>query len=89
MTDKMPVQYGVWLPGTGWLKAGQEKKDAIVFDDFDIARQVARRIGSRAQVYYCDRSLVDLEPQFLRAEQERQREKWPIFKMLSAFIRSH
>ena len=71
--------YGIWIPGTGWLKA----KDTLTFTSFIVAEQVAERIGDGAHVYFIDTSLQDLEEKLLEAEQRKaQRSLWHIFKTL-------
>jgi hypothetical protein len=65
--------YGIWIPGSGWLR-GQD-----VFADANIAkaREVARLIGRGARVRYIDPAIVDLEQHYLEAE---RRTLWHIFK---------
>ncbi len=76
LMDDKPL-FGIWLPGTGWLKA----KDTLTFTNITVANQVAERIGDGAHVYFIDTSLQDLEEKLLEAEQRKaQRSLWHIFK---------
>lgn len=62
--------YGVWIPGKGWVRSGALNAP---FTDakFEVAEQLARRLHHRAQVYYIDNALFDMEDQLLIAERER------------------
>ena len=59
--------YGVWIPGTGWLRA-----NGAVFADNHrkVAEQVARLIGNKATVRYVDESITKLESAYLEHEKE-------------------
>jgi len=68
MTDQLPLMYGVWLPGKGWLR-GEESR-ALMFTEKIVAQETARRVGQKAKVYFIDQSLVDIEQGLLDAEQK-------------------
>ena len=70
-TEDNKQMYGVWIPGTGWLKG----KD--VFADYSLqkAQQVARLIGNNAVVRFIDKSIIDLETMYL--ENESRSKLWP------------
>ena len=93
--DKLPVSYGVWIPGMGWLKSnGQPYADLRK----EVALSTARRVKRGARVEFIDASLVALQDVFLEVEYDTwsfrtglvfQRifalfhkvgEKWHIFK---------
>ena len=67
------AMYGIWIPGSGWLR-GKE-----VFADYSLekSRQVARMIGRGAIVRFIDPSIVDFEQRYLENE---KRKLWHIFK---------
>lgn len=71
--EKVTLNYGVWIPGKGWLKG----KDIFADVSLEKAREVARLVGRGAVVRYIDTSIVDLEHYYL--EQEK-RKVWHIFK---------
>lgn len=82
MTDeKVTLNYGIWIPGEGWLKG----KDIFADTSLAKARQVAYLIGRGATVRYIDTSIVDLENRYL--EQERK-SLWHIFRNFFA-LRKH
>ncbi len=64
----LPVNYGIWIPSQGWLRANNEP---VAFDRREVAEETASRIGMKSQVRYIDTTLVDLEPNFLSLEKER------------------
>ena len=66
MTEQLPLMYGVWLPGIGWLR-GEESR-ALMFTEKVVAQETARRVGQKAKVYFVDGSLVDIEQKLLEAE---------------------
>ena len=64
--DEKPM-YGIWIPAQGWLK-----NDKGIYANFSIAiaKQVARRIGRGAKVYFVDNAIQDLEQVLLLAERD-------------------
>lgn len=68
--------YGVWIPGTGWLRIGS----AIFADTHrEVAEEVARSIGRKAIVRFVDDSITKLESDYL------QHEKESIWRILTSF----
>jgi hypothetical protein len=65
MTEQLPIMYGIWLRGRGWLRGGENR--ALMFTEKQIAQETARRIGG-GKVYFIDQSLVDIEQELLKAE---------------------
>ena len=81
--DPEPPMYGVWIPYKGWLNPDKNNPLATYADrDRRRAKQVARRVGQGARVYFVDKSLIQLEDELKRREFARQR------AFLSARIRS-
>ena len=68
MLDKL--LYGVWLRGEGWVKVHNV---AVAFESKEVAIQTAERVGSNADVFYIDKSLVDLERYLLDCEKNKER----------------
>jgi hypothetical protein len=66
MTEQMPIFYGIWIPGTGWLRGEGER--ALMFTEKAVAQETARRVGAKAKVFFIDNSLVDIEAKLLAAE---------------------
>lgn len=61
------VFYGVWIPGTGWLRVGS----AVYADTHkNIAEEVARCYGKRSIVRFVDESITNLESAYLECEKE-------------------
>lgn len=79
-TDLPTILYGVWIPGTGWLRGDQSR--ALMFADKAVAQEIAQRIGRRAKAYFIDQSLVDIEGHLLDAEKERTFKPWSLFRFL-------
>lgn len=71
-TNDKPM-YGVWIPLKGWLRG------ASTFADYDYqkAKQVSKLIGQNSSVRFIDKSIEDLEHQYLEQE---GKSKWHIFK---------
>lgn len=71
MTDQqIPLpKYGVWIPGQGWLKGARG-----VYADLNkaVAKEIAKRIGKGARVYFVDEAIADLEQVLILAEKERE-----------------
>lgn len=68
--------YGVWIPGTGWLRIGS----AIFADTHrEVAEEVARNIGHQSCVRFVDESITKLEEAYL------QHEKESIWRILTSF----
>jgi len=68
MTEQMQIFYGIWIPGTGWLRGDGER--ALMFTEKAVAQETARRVGANAKVFFIDNSLVDIEAKLLEAEKE-------------------
>ena len=66
MSDKMPLVYGVWIRGKGWLRDGQHKEFGDARREY--ADCAARHYGQGAEVRYIDDSMIALEPLFLERE---------------------
>lgn len=64
------ILYGVWIRGSGWLRA---PGGIVSFAEKRIAQDTARRVGG--EVRYIDDSLKDLEQNILSLEAQRAR-KW-------------
>ena len=64
----MPILYGVWIPGQGWLRAANAP---IAFEHEIVAKQTAGIVGG--QVRYIDDSLAALEPHLLSLEKQKQK----------------
>ena len=73
----MPILYGVWIRGQGWLKAAGA---CVAFEHLAVAQETARRCGRGARVEYIDDGLRDLEPYFLSLEQQHKTLFQIIFK---------
>ena len=68
MTDNLPLVYGVWVDGQGWLK-----DHGRVFSDLrrEYAEEVLRfMVGTPAHIALIDDSMIELEQLFLAKEQE-------------------
>ena len=57
-------KYGIWIPGKGWLRGA----DVFADHDYQKALQVSRLIGQNSKVRFIDKSIVDLEHQYLEQE---------------------
>jgi hypothetical protein len=70
MTDNIPLVYGVWVEGQGWLK-----DHGRVFSDLrrEYAEEVLRFVvGTPAHIALIDDSMIALEQLFLAKEAERK-----------------
>jgi hypothetical protein len=80
MAEPMQIFYGIWIPGTGWLRGDGER--ALMFTEKAVAQETARRVGQKAKVYFIDNSLVDIEAKLLDAE-KRNTQKWRTYVFLN------
>ena len=72
MADNIPLVYGVWVEGQGWLK-----DHGRVFSDLrrEYAEEVLRfMVGTPAHIALIDDSMIALEQLFLAKETERKTE---------------
>jgi hypothetical protein len=70
MTDNIPLVYGVWVEGQGWLK-----DHGRIFSDMrhEYAEEVLRfMVGTPAHIALIDDSMIALESLFLAKEEERK-----------------
>lgn len=75
--NELGKYYGVWIPGTGWLRIGS----AVYADTHrEIAEEVARCIGNRSVVRYVDESITQLESAYLQKEKESIWDIWTSFR---------
>lgn len=76
--NKLPplpgVVYGIWLPGTGWLKSRHTSGYMVAYAESNrsVARRYAAWVGNGARVEPVDPSLVALQDELLRYERERR-----------------
>lgn len=75
MSDEKVTMYGIWIPGTGWLRG----KDGEPFADYSlpVSKQVSKCIGLKSKVLFIDLSIVDFEKKYLDNE---RRTIWHIFR---------
>ena len=64
-----PLYWGVWIPGTGWLRI---LGSSVAFEHEEVALETAQRIGQGARAYYLDKSLEKLESYLLERENSRK-----------------
>lgn len=69
--------YGVWIKGKGWLRVNDEKGKEFGDYSIEVAKEVAKNIGG--VVRFIDKSLIDLENQFLDKE---RKSLWVTFQNL-------
>jgi len=59
------IFYGVWIPGTGWLRVGS----AVYADTHkEVAEQVSKYYGKKSTVRFVDDSITNLESAYLEEE---------------------
>jgi hypothetical protein len=77
---RMPLVYGVWIPGTGWLK---DERTQRCFADvrIEVAEAAAKLYGADARVMPFDESLKTLEAIFLDREAEQRANAWRGWKV--------
>ena len=76
MTELPPIMYGIWIKGSGWLKAHNSKSgqdEAVRFLHVNVAARVAQRVSGRVEPI--DDSLVALEKNLVDVE-KRHSIKW-------------
>jgi hypothetical protein len=63
MNSTLPLVYGVWIDGKGWLRG----RDQRVWSDMrrEYAEEALRMVSGRARVAFIDESMIDLEQFFL------------------------
>lgn len=77
MENNETPTFGVWIPGQGWLKAGEGQFPQFADHSREKAEQVARYVGQGAQVRFIDKSIVELERLYLDSE---SRSTWQRFR---------
>jgi hypothetical protein len=61
--------WGIWIPEKGWLVcAVQNVKKTVSFEEHELARITARRIGQWARAERMDDSLIILQSELLKYE---------------------
>jgi len=75
--QRVPLFYGVWIPGAGWLAGVKPSGERMVlsFEIRVVAEETAQRIGRGAKVLFVDDSLMAIESTLLEAEAEQKAQR--------------
>ena len=67
MSDDKTVNYGIWLPGSGWVRGNAN--EALAFENKDVADYYAAWFRGKSMPV--DQSLIDLQDELLQSRKRQ------------------